>query len=218
MSPRERPTRHEEASFWLAFNDDSTLVDYDGDEENDEEDDYHYNNKLVNRPKRRSLKSCLLIPHHRIKRRKSHEDDVHQRKVGFGSLSIREYTVVEGDHPCCREYPALMLGWKVAHDTPDIPVELYEAMRAPQGVEMDRSLVKEVQDMRLPRRHRRDLRLDVVTRRRWLGLPEEDTHQTLVLADEEGYEEFIFWDDEDETDSLCPPATIVENPSIPISV
>jgi len=94
-----------------------------------------------------------------------------QKKVQFSTLSIREHTVVEGDHPYCRQPPALSLGWHIAHDTPDIPIDLYEKMRAElcltNTIESDDSI--EADSLRLPRRHRRQLRLSASERQEWLG-------------------------------------------------
>jgi len=85
-----------------------------------------------------------------------------RKRVSFDTLAIREYTVVEGDHPCCREYPALSLGWEVLHETCMIPLDLYEAMRSPDS--------RDDNVIRLPRRNRCQLRLTPAARRRWLGL------------------------------------------------
>ena len=51
-----------------------------------------------------------------------------EKHVSFTSLSIREYTQVLGDHPCCTVGPPLCLGWDYT-DATQISLEDYEASR-----------------------------------------------------------------------------------------
>jgi len=83
-------------------------------------------------------------------------------KVTFGSLTIREHVVIEGDHPCCRFPPALELGWEISKETWHASIDQYEALKAPSGS------VKE-DGSQLGRRSRQELRLSAETRRLWLG-------------------------------------------------
>jgi hypothetical protein len=51
-----------------------------------------------------------------------------EKHVSFASLSIREYTQVLGDHPCCTIGPPVSLGWDYTEAT-SVSLEDYEAAR-----------------------------------------------------------------------------------------
>jgi hypothetical protein len=51
-----------------------------------------------------------------------------EKHVSFASLSIREYTQVLGDHPCCTVGPPVSLGWDYTEAT-SVSLEDYEAAR-----------------------------------------------------------------------------------------
>ena len=53
-----------------------------------------------------------------------------KKRVSFSHLHIREYTVVEGAHPCCTG-PPLSLGWD-HRQLDSIPIEAYELHRPPR--------------------------------------------------------------------------------------
>jgi hypothetical protein len=72
-----------------------------------------------------------------------------KKHVSFASLSIREYTQVLGDHPCCTVGPPVSLGWDYTEAT-KMNLEEYETTRP-------------------RRRSRRDLRLSWNERRDMLS-------------------------------------------------
>jgi hypothetical protein len=51
--------------------------------------------------------------------------------VRFSTVSIRSFDRAIGDHPCCKEGPALTLDWDYQQQ-PDISVETYETTRKPR--------------------------------------------------------------------------------------
>jgi len=53
------------------------------------------------------------------------------KKVGFGSVEVRSYPVVIGDHPMCEMGCPLSLGWEYSERKP-VPVDEYEGTRAPR--------------------------------------------------------------------------------------
>lgn len=68
------------------------------------------------------------------KRSRSNSDSAvssEAKHVSFDRLSIREYDLVLGDHPCCTDGPPVSLGWQYT-ESPSMKVEVYEATRAPQ--------------------------------------------------------------------------------------
>jgi len=54
------------------------------------------------------------------------------RRVTFARVSIREYTTVLGDHPCCPSGPPLSLGWTLEREEYSVEFERYELQRAPR--------------------------------------------------------------------------------------
>ena len=73
----------------------------------------------------------------------------HRRHVTFTSVSIREYSTILGDHPCCPSGPPLSLGWELEREN-SMEFETYERVREPIRV-------KTKEDMRLDGDVRRDI-------------------------------------------------------------
>ena len=71
------------------------------------------------------------------------------KTVKFGSLRIREFAVVLGDHPCCSTGCPLELGWEHESET-ELAVDDYETSRS-------------------ERRSRKELRTTWLERREWLS-------------------------------------------------
>lgn len=53
-----------------------------------------------------------------------------RRQVTFSSVSIREYSTILGDHPCCPSGPPLSLGWTLEREA-SMQLDKYEVERAP---------------------------------------------------------------------------------------
>lgn len=49
-----------------------------------------------------------------------------RRRISFGTVSVRDYDIILGDHPCCRCGPPLAIGWQY-HQRKAVDVETYEA-------------------------------------------------------------------------------------------
>lgn len=79
---------------------------------------YHHNHPWRQESKRQQPESTP---------ESSQDEDKH---VSFDTLSIREYSQVLGDHPCCTVGPPVALGWDYT-ESPKTTVERYEATRAP---------------------------------------------------------------------------------------
>jgi hypothetical protein len=71
------------------------------------------------------------------------------KSVKFGSLKIREHSVVLGDHPCCSAGCPLELGWEHESET-ELALDDYETSRS-------------------ERRPRKELRTTWLERREWLS-------------------------------------------------
>ena len=57
----------------------------------------------------------------------------HRRHVTFTSVSVRQYSTILGDHPCCPSGPPLALGWKFTEQG-SMEFETYETQREPERV------------------------------------------------------------------------------------
>lgn len=53
------------------------------------------------------------------------------KSVSFTSVEIREYNVIVGDHPCCSAGFPLTLDWEY-REIDNIEVDIYEAVRMPR--------------------------------------------------------------------------------------
>ena len=73
-----------------------------------------------------------------------------KKRVSFGTLSVRRYDMILGDHPDCTVGPPVQLGWEF-HTVPDIPLEIWENYRSPP---------RHKEELLLHWRHRRDIALN----------------------------------------------------------
>lgn len=63
------------------------------------------------------------------------------RKICFGSVSIKEYGIEIGDNPSCSRGPAVSLGWKVSKIEHYKSIDKYERIRQPQRYQNSTSMV-----------------------------------------------------------------------------
>lgn len=88
------------------------------------------------------------------------------KSVAFANITIREYPVVIGDHPCCSMGCPLSLGWEYIEPERPVSLDEYEAHRPPrrsrQGLRTTwderRQMLSDVSDVEVKRAVRRSYR------------------------------------------------------------
>ena len=63
--------------------------------------------------------------------KKEHSNSDEKKKVSFGTVSVRDYDMILGDHPCCSYGPPMTIDWDYL-EYEDLNVDDYEFFRPPR--------------------------------------------------------------------------------------